>query len=302
MSNQNGAASVVNGSVEKTGIFTPDDTLGPLKQTAQAGTEAHLIKLPVSHEWEPPLSMAQAYFNELVELRRLNSQLHAHNKELEAFVYTVAHQLKNSFSLVILFGNALKESLKLPEATRPFLDGIIQSGHKMNNVINELQLLAGIREGKVELKPLNMGEIVASARQRLIHVIEERQVQFIAPDEWPTAWGYGPWIEEVWVNYIDNAIKYGGEPPRIELGATLQADKSVRFWIHDNGPGLSPEEQAQIFKPFIRLAQIKLEGHGLGLSIVQHIVKKLDGQVGIESQNVAGQGSIFMFTLSAYQS
>jgi signal transduction histidine kinase len=283
---------VVNGSAEKTGIFTPYNDLQPFKQTAEAGAP----------EREQPLIMAQAYFNELVELRRLNSQLQADNKELEAFAYTVAHQLKNSSSLVILFGNALKESLKLPEATPPFLDAIIQSGCEMNNVINELQLLAGLREGTVELKPLNMGKIVASARQRLIHTIEERQVQFIAPDEWPVAWGYGPWIEEVWVNYIDNALKYGGEPPRIELGATLQADKAVRFWIHDNGPGLSPEKQAQIFKPFIRFDQIKLEGHGLGLSIVQHIVKKLGGQVGVESQNIPGQGSTFMFTLSAHQS
>jgi signal transduction histidine kinase len=221
---------------------------------------------------------------------------------LEAFAYTVAHQLKNSSSLVLMFGNVLKQSIKLPKAMRPLLEGIIQSGRKMNNVINELQLLAGIREGKVEPKPLNMGKIVAEARQRLIHTIEERQAQIIAPDEWPVAWGYEPWIEEVWVNYIDNAIKYGGEPPRIELGATLQADKYVRFWIRDNGPGLSPEEQTQVFRPFLRLDQIKLEGHGLGLSIVQHIVEKLGGQVGVESQGIPEQGSTFMFTLSTQQS
>jgi signal transduction histidine kinase len=274
------------------GTLSPYDGLKPLKHAAEAG----------AHEWEQPLLMAQAYFNELVELRRLNSRLQVHNKELEAFAYTVAHQLKNSSSLVLMFGNVLKQSIKLPKAMRPLLEGIIQSGRKMNNVINELQLLAGMREGKVEPKPLNMGKIVAEARQRLIHTIEERQAQIIAPDEWPVAWGYEPWIEEVLVNYIDNAIKYGGEPPRIELGATLQADKYVRFWIRDNGPGLSPEEQTQVFRPFLRLDQIKLEGHGLGLSIVQHIVEKLGGQVGVESQGIPEQGSTFMFTLSTQQS
>jgi signal transduction histidine kinase len=274
------------------GNLSAYDGLKPIKHAAEAG----------AHEWEQPLIMAQAYFNEVVELRRLNSQLQAHNKELEAFAHTVAHQLKNSASLVLMFGHVLKQSIKLPKATRPLLEGIIQSGHKMNNVINELQLLGGIRQGTVELKPLNMGEIVAGARQRLIHTIEERQAQIIVPEAWPVAWGYGPWIEEVWVNYIDNAIKYGGEPPQIELGATLQADKYVRFWIRDNGPGLPPEKQAQIFKPFLRLDQIKLEGHGLGLSIVRHIVEKLGGQVGVESQNLPGQGSTFMFTLSAHQS
>lgn len=268
------------------------DGLKPIKQTGEVG----------AHEWEQPLIMAQVYFNEMVELRRLNSQLQAHNEELEAFAHTVAHQLKNSSSLVIMFGYILKQSVKLPETTQEYLEGIIQSGHIMNNVINELQLLAGIRAGAVELRPLNMGEIVALARQRLTHTIEERQAQIIVPAEWPVAWGYGPWIEEVWVNYIDNAIKYGGEPPRIELGATLQANERVRFWVHDNGPGLSLEKQAPVFQPFIRLDQIKTEGHGLGLPIVQHIVEKLGGQVGIESQGVPGQGSTFMFTLSARKS
>lgn len=302
MLNQNGIASVVNGSVKKTGILTTYDTLGPAKQADEAGAEAYPIKFPISQEWEQPLLMAQIYFNELVELRRLNSQLQARNEELEAFAHTVAHQLKNSSALVIMFGRVLKESIKLSKAMRPFLDAMIQSGCKMNNVINELQLLAGMREGNVELKPLNMGELVAGARQRLAHIIEERQAQIIAPDEWPVAWGYGPWVEEVWVNYIDNAIKYGGEPSRVELGATIQSDECVRFWVRDNGPGLPPEKQAQIFKPFLRFDQIKLEGHGLGLSIVQRIVEKLGGQVGVESQGVSGQGSTFMFTLSAHQS
>ncbi len=81
------------------------------------------------------------------------------------------------------------------------------------------------------------------------------------------------------------------------MGATVQPDGFVRFWVRDNGPGLSPERQAQLFQPLIRYNQINIEGHGLGLSIVQHIVKKLGGQVGVESQGLSGQGSIFMFSL-----
>lgn len=274
------------------GILSAYGGLKPIKHAAEAG----------AHEWEQPLIMAQAYFNEIVELRRFNSQLQARNEELEAFAHTVAHQLKNSSSLVIMFGYILKQSVKLPEPTQEYLEGIIQSGHKMNNVINELQLLAGMQEGALELRPLDMGEVVAEAQQRLAHIIEERQVQIIVPGEWPVAWGYGPWIEEVWVNYIDNAIKYGGEPPRVELGATIQSDEVVHFWVRDNGPGLPLEKQAQIFQPFLRFDQIKLEGHGLGLSIVRRIVEKLGGQVGVESQGVPGQGSTFVFTLAACKS
>jgi len=107
--------------------------------------------------------------------------------------------------------------------------------------------------------------------------------------------GHAEWIVEVWANYLSNSIKYGGQPPRVKLGAEVQPNGMVRFWVRDNGPGLSPEEQARLFTPFTRLDQVRAKGHGLGLSIVRRIVEKLGGQVGVESQ--IGQGSSFFFTL-----
>ena len=109
-------------------------------------------------------------------------------------------------------------------------------------------------------------------------------------------------MEEIWANYISNALKYGGKPPRIELGANLlppspasPSAEMVRFWVRDNGPGLSKEAQAQLFTPFTRLHKDRAEGHGLGLSIVQQVVERLGGQVGVDSQE--GRGSQFYFTL-----
>ena len=60
-------------------------------------------------------------------------------------------------------------------------------------------------------------------------------------DDWPVVTGYGLWIEEVWVNYLSNAIKYGGQPPRVELGSDVETT-TIRFWVRDNGPGVTPEE------------------------------------------------------------
>ena len=99
----------------------------------------------------------------------------------------------------------------------------------------------------------------------------------------------------MWVNYLSNGIKYGGRPPRVELGATVQPDGMVRFWVRDNGPGILLEEQARLFTLFTRLDQVQVKGHGLGLSIARRIVEKLGGQVGTESE--IGQGSVFSFTL-----
>jgi signal transduction histidine kinase len=142
-----------------------------------------------------------------------------------------------------------------------------------------------------------MGRIVSEAQQRLTYMIREYEAELILPGRWPEALGYAPWVEQVWANYMSNAIKYGGIPPRLQLGATERSDGAVRFWIRDNGPGLSAEEQAQLFTPFTRLDQARATGHGLGLSIVRRIVTRLGGQVGVESEGVSGQGSTFYFTL-----
>ena len=74
----------------------------------------------------------------------------------------------------------------------------------------------------------------------------------------------------------------------------------IRFWLKDNGPGLTPTEQTNVFTPFTRLNQAKLEGHGLGLSIVQRVIQKLGGEVGVESGE--GPGCLFYFTLPAVDS
>jgi signal transduction histidine kinase len=142
-----------------------------------------------------------------------------------------------------------------------------------------------------------MAAIVAEVQTRLGDLIAEHQTEIVLPATWPVSVDHGPWVEEVWANYLSNAIKYGGQPPRIELGATPQGDV-VRFWVRDNGPGLTPERQARLFVPFERLEQARVQGHGLGLSIVQRIVKRLGGQVGVESDGLPGQGCTFYFTLA----
>ena len=111
--------------------------------------------------------------------------------------------------------------------------------------------------------------------------------------------GYPPWVEEVWVNYLSNGCKYGGTPPRLELGGETLPGGTARFWMRDGGTGISPEDQARLFAPFTRLGQVHVGGHGLGLSIVHRIIDKLGGQVGVESDGLPGHGSLFYFILPA---
>jgi signal transduction histidine kinase len=83
------------------------------------------------------------------------------------------------------------------------------------------------------------------------------------------------------------------------VGASIVENGMVRFWIRDNGPGLTEEQQASLFVPFTQLAQVRVGGHGLGLSIVQRIILKLGGEAGVESEGIEGRGSLFFFTLPA---
>ncbi|MEE8391034.1 MAG: response regulator [Anaerolineae bacterium] len=249
-------------------------------------------------------------------LRQHTVQLQAHNEELDAFADTVAHDLKIPLSSVIGFAEILEEiHSELPgEDLRRYLHLISRGGRKMSNIISELLLLARVRKTEVELKPLDMASIVAEATQRLDRMLKQSQAKIIIPETWPVALGHGLWVEEIWVNYISNALKYGGQPPRVELGfgthtARLSLtqpqpddkaktpDGKICFWVRDNGPGLSPEAQAQLFTPFTRLDRDRAEGHGLGLSIVQRIVDKLGGQAGVKSK--VGHGSVFTFTLTS---
>jgi len=230
-------------------------------------------------------------------LRRHAAELLARNEELDAFAHTVAHDLKNPLSIIVGFAESLEGSYAElpPQVLGHHLHLIADSARKMGNITDELLLLAGVRKMQVLVEPLDMASIVAEARRRLTTIITAAQAEISLPDTWPVAVGHAMWVEQVWVNYISNGIKYGGEPPRLELGAEAPSPGWVRFWVRDNGHGLSPEDQARLFTPFTRLEQVRARGHGLGLSIVRRIVEKLGGQVGVESQ--IGRGSTFFFTL-----
>ncbi|MBN1261268.1 MAG: HAMP domain-containing histidine kinase, partial [Anaerolineae bacterium] len=169
----------------------------------------------------------------------------------------------------------------------------------MARIIQELLFLASVRREDVTLELLDMGAIVTEVQRRFTFMLEKSGGEIVAPEVWPRAYGHPAWVEEVWANYISNALKYGGAPPKVVLGAAVELDGArVRFWVQDNGVGLAPQAQQALFnKPFTRLEQVRAKGHGLGLSIVARIIQKMGGQVGVASE--VGRGSTFSFTLPA---
>jgi len=245
------------------------------------------------------------------ELAQRVEELEERNAELDAFAHTVAHNIRGPLSILVGYSELLQSDEELSEdVRRGCVQGLNRGARNLSNIVDELLLLANIRKTDVVFDALDMHRIVSAACERLANVLQEYRAEVILPPQWPAALGHAAWVEEIWANYLSNGCKYGGKPPRLELGwdrpegslASLPGGKSipaVRFWVRDNGNGISLEDQARLFVPFTRLSQVQIKGYGLGLSIVRRIVEKLGGQVGIESEGLPGHGSLFYFTLPA---
>lgn len=235
--------------------------------------------------------------------KRLKDEIQEKEKlivDLDAFSHTVAHDLKNMLGAIVTASNLIKTGVD--DLSREDLleinELISLSATKTMHVTRELLTLASVRQQEIRPVPVNMQKVVIDSASRLQNMIQEKNAQLIFPESWPTVLGNEAWLEEAWINYLSNALKYGGTPSIIEQGYDILPGNLVRCWIKDNGKGLSADEMRLLFNKFTRLETIRAEGHGLGLSIVKRIIEKLDGEVGVESRNIPGQGSTFYFILS----
>lgn len=238
-----------------------------------------------------------ALVTDITRRKQTEKEILLRNEELDAFAHTVAHDLNGSLTPIIGFSSMLADEYAdtLPKDVLHGLNQIADSGRKMNAIIKTLLLFASMRKEDVTMKPLDMASIVKNALQRLKPRIQEYSATILCPDTYPAAQGVPEWVEEIWFNYLSNGLKYGGTPPRLEIGASPADGGCIRFWLKDHGPGMTPEQQKKIFIPFEQLSHHPSNGYGLGLSIVQRIVNKLQGDAGVES--VPEKGSTFSFTL-----
>lgn len=238
-----------------------------------------------------------------LQLNRLQKELTAKshdlaqkNAELEAYAHTIAHSLKTPLAAAGRFLEILCKfksddlSGEQRHLARQAHNALAMTGE----VVDALLLLSTVAQQHVELKPLDTGSLVGQALGQLDEMLTRQHARVQVPRIWPQALGYAPWVGEVWMNLLSNALKYGGSPPGLEL-AGAQDGPHVRFSVRDNGQPLSDDERARVFTPFTRLHKERATGHGLGLATVQRIVSKLGGTVGVTSG--LGGGNEFFFTL-----
>ena len=141
-----------------------------------------------------------------------------------------------------------------------------------------------------------MNQIATFALQRFEAELKASPISVIIDKGMPPALGHEVWVEEVFANLISNAIKYrdkSSEHPQISIRG-YQQDEMNRYEVIDNGIGIPVDKRKHIFDIFTRLEEVHADGHGLGLSIVLRIIRKLNGDVGVENTS---EGTCIWFTL-----
>lgn len=230
------------------------------------------------------------------ELLSKGEDLAQKNAELEAYAHTIAHSLKTPLAAASRFLEILSK-FKAEGMTAEQRHLVQQASSALamtGSAVDALLLLSTVAQQRVELQALDMNTLVDQVMNQLGDLRAGARANIKLPKSWPQALGYAPWVGEVWLNLVSNALKYGGSPPAVEIGGTVEGSQ-VRFWVRDNGKMLSTEQRSQVFIPFTRLQQDRAAGHGLGLATVQRIVAKLGGKVGAAAG--PNGGNEFYFSL-----
>jgi PAS domain S-box-containing protein len=237
-------------------------------------------------------------------LARHTRDLEERNEELDAFADAVANGLRRPLTYLVQQAEELAERhAGLPDdLVAGHLQAMARRGQAMSRILDEMALLARVRNAQVKPESVEMGQIIAAAQRRLAGTIDQYQARIVGPPTWPAALGHRPWLEEVWLRYLGYALELGGQPPRVVLGADPATNGMVRYWVQDNGPGLRPEALARRFGTAHRREEQGPVPDGLGFVLVRRMVERLGGRACVESSATPGNGCIFSFTLRAVPS
>ncbi len=246
------------------------------------------------------LAIENAEWNAQLE-RRVNErtiELVAANKELESLAYAIAHDLRIPARAMHGFASILMETEagKLGSESLRRLNRIRDSAKLMGQQVDDL--LEFMRVGRISInhQPVNMNSLVKAARARLERKMEGRDIRFVAHDL-PACKGDQFLLRQVWVNLLDNAIKFTSLRPQaeIEIGGQVVNGKT-EYYIRDNGAGFDMRFTGNLFGAFQRLHHPdEFEGTGMGLAIAQRIIQRHGGRIWAEARK--DEGAAFYFTL-----
>ena len=236
--------------------------------------------------------------------RATSADLEVKNAELERFVYTVSHDLKNPLVTIRNYVGHIQHDLTaMGQDGRVLadLERIDQASARMHQMLEELVELSRI--GRIIHPPqiVPFGQLVQEAAELLAASLHKANVELVIADSLPEVCVDHLRVREVLQNLLENAVKFLGDQsePRIEVGMRSPAVASAVFFVRDNGIGIEPRYQERAFQLFERLNPT-LDGTGIGLALVKRIIEAHEGRIWIESEGL-GKGTTFCFTLPLAQ-
>ncbi|HLO24750.1 MAG TPA: PAS domain S-box protein, partial [Geobacteraceae bacterium] len=225
------------------------------------------------------------------------SELEAANIELEAFNYSVSHDLRKPLTVINSYCQVVQEMCgsRLDNECKGYLREMYEGTLRMNRLIDTLLEFSRITRVEIHHDKVDLSRMAEEVAMRLKVSAPDRRVTFRIA-EGITANGDADLLRVVLDNLIGNSWKFTGnqEETVIEFGVTEVEGKPARF-IRDNGPGFDMTFADKLFIPFQRLPETNVEGHGIGLAMVERIVRRHGGRVWAESK--PGEGATFWFTL-----
>ncbi|MBI5687840.1 MAG: PAS domain-containing protein [Verrucomicrobia bacterium] len=226
------------------------------------------------------------------------AELEAANKELEAFSYSVSHDLRAPLRAISGFANVLTQNYakQLDEEGRRTLGIVCAEAGRMGQLIDDLLAFSRAGRQAMHLLEIEMGVLVQRTFDECVAHAPGRNIRFTL-HPLPTAMGDPALLHRVWTNLISNAIKYTRPRPVAQIEITGQAgNNEVVYCVRDNGVGFDMEYASKLFGVFQRLhSDTDFEGTGVGLALVQRIVVRHGGRIWAEAK--VGEGAAFYFTL-----
>lgn len=239
-------------------------------------------------------------FNQNLEqkVKERTIQLESVNKELEAFSYSISHDLRAPLRGIIGFTAILEEdySSKLDDEAKRITSVIKNNTLKMGHLIDDLLTFSRMGRQDIVKTKIHMGPLLEEVIRELVPENKMGRISWVI-QQVPDVKGDMNALRQVWINLISNAVKYSGnrEQPRIQIGSYREKGQTV-FFTRDNGVGFDEKYKDKLFKVFQRLHSAdEFEGTGVGLAIVEKIVTKHGGSVWAEGE--VNRGASFYFSL-----
>jgi PAS domain S-box-containing protein len=232
------------------------------------------------------------------DLQELNRALQRANADLEQFAYSASHDLQEPLRMVAIYSQLLQKTFggELGPKGAEYIDYAVQGAIRMEKLLKDLRIYMQVStSGKEPTEEIDSGEILKKALLNLEAAIRDSGAS-ISSSDLPRVRMYEFQLEQVFQNLIANAIRYRSDlPPRIRVAAVRRGAEWV-FSVEDNGIGIEPEFQEQIFGIFKRLhTAAEYSGTGMGLAICKRTVEGAGGRIWVESE--PGRGSTFYFTI-----